>query len=157
MKSLVLVILLLDVAHAALRTSPPHVALRTPPPHAALRQAISTSHPIGRRHFSLLLPLALHALPLPAHAEDGKLLSNVGTAAERLARQGTNDRNDPNCASGIFLNFQPGRCTPAGNVYDALKKGDRPASDQASLDDLEADFLKKSGIGSPTPEPAERE
>lgn len=110
---------------------------------AALVPLPRPTHVAGRRYvcFALLGPL----VPLPVSAGDAKLLPNQGTAAQRLALQGKSDKSDPKCSSGVFVNFQQGRCTPVGNVYDALEKSKRPV-DQASMDDLEAEFMKKSGI-----------
>ena len=75
-------------------------------------------------------------------------LANVGTAEERLQRSGaldTKNNADPRCQSGVFLNFKPGTCSPVGNIYDRMASS-APKAQKDALDDLAADFMKKSGI-----------
>ena len=75
-------------------------------------------------------------------------LANVGTAEERLRRSGaldTKNNADPRCQSGVFLNFKPGTCSPVGNIYDRMASS-APKAQKDALDDLAADFMKKSGI-----------
>ena len=97
---------------------------------------------LSRRGALLLVPSAATTLSLPAAAETG----NVGTAAERLERLGTNaaiNSGDPRCGSGVFLNFKPGTCSPLGNLYDAAAK-EPPTKVQDSMDDLAASFMQRS-------------
>ena len=74
----------------------------------------STTISISRRAL-ILFPVVAAG---PAIAEDDWRVTKVLTAAERLAASGALDAKnaqDPRCASGVYLNFKPGTCSPVSS------------------------------------------